>query len=31
MEEGASFEAVLSEAQEKGYAEPDPSSGCQWN
>ena len=25
MEEGASFEAVLSEAQEKGYAEPDPS------
>ncbi len=25
MEEGASYEAVLKEAQEKGYAEPDPS------
>ena len=25
MEEGASYEAVLQEAQEKGYAEPDPS------
>ena len=25
MEEGASYEAVLHEAQEKGYAEPDPS------
>ena len=25
MEEGASYESVLQEAQEKGYAEPDPS------
>ncbi len=25
MEEGASYETVLNEAQEKGYAEPDPS------
>ena len=25
MEEGASYETVLKEAQEKGYAEPDPS------
>ena len=25
MEEGASYESVLMEAQEKGYAEPDPS------
>jgi len=25
MEEGASYEVVLHEAQEKGYAEPDPS------
>ena len=25
MEEGASYESVLKEAQEKGYAEPDPS------
>ncbi|MDA9660332.1 homoserine dehydrogenase [Pseudomonadota bacterium] len=25
MEEGASYEAVLQEAKEKGYAEPDPS------
>jgi len=25
MEEGASYEAVLQEAQKKGYAEPDPS------
>ena len=25
MEEGASYESVLQEAKEKGYAEPDPS------